>query len=336
MAPVKLVIQIPCLNEEETLPAVLAEFPREVAGFDRVEWLVIDDGSTDRTAEVARAHGVDHLVRLTNNKGLAAAFQAGIDAALKLGADVIVNTDADGQYDAADIPRLVGPILAGEADMVVGDRQVATLRHFSPSKRFLQRFGSWVVRRASRTDLPDATSGFRAYNREAALQLLVVSNFTYTLESLIQAGQMLVAVDHVPITAHRDLRPSRLFESTSTYVVRNAAGIVRTYALYRPLRFFLTAAAIFFLAALGATVPWLVDFIGEGDTDGHLQSLILAAVLAVVAVQMVALGILADALASQRIMQQRVYERVRRLELELGVEPSHYTPGDRVRDLTDS
>ena len=185
----KLIIQIPCLNEEEHLPAALAELPREVEGFDRVEWLVVDDGSTDATVLVAKNHGVEHLVRLTNNKGLAAAFQAGLDAGLKLGADVIVNTDADNQYPAADIPRLVEPILAGRADMVVGDRQVQSIEHFSPTKKLLQRLGSWVVRRASNTQVPDTTSGFRAYNREAALQLQVVNNYTYTLESLIRPAR---------------------------------------------------------------------------------------------------------------------------------------------------
>src|SRR5215213_6474747 len=202
----KLIIQIPCFNEEEQLPATLADLPGELDGFDEVEWLIIDDGSTDRTIDVARAHGVDHIVRLTNNKGLAAAFQAGIDASLKLGADVIVNTDADHQYRAADIPKLVAPILAGRADMVVGDRQVKDIEHFSASKKLLQRLGSWVVRRASGTGVPDTTSGFRAYNREAALQLQVVSNYTYTLESLIQAGKMLVAVEHVPIQSNPETR----------------------------------------------------------------------------------------------------------------------------------
>src|SRR6266511_41452 len=222
----KLVIQVPCLNEEATLPEVLAELPRQLEGFDAVEWLVVDDGSTDRTVEVARAHGVDHVVRLTNNKGLAAAFQAGIDAALKLGADVIVNTDADHQYRAADIPRLVSPILAGRADMVVGDRQVKDVEHFSASKKVLQRLGSWVVRRASGTRVPDTTSGFRAYNREAALQLIVVSLYTYTLESLIQAGKMSVAIEDVPISPNETDRESRL-GSTSSYVRRNAIAIFR-------------------------------------------------------------------------------------------------------------
>ena len=322
----KLIIQIPCLNEEEALPAALAELPREVPGFDRVEWLIVDDGSTDGTVETARAHGVEHLVRLTNNKGLAAAFQAGLDAGLKLGADVIVNTDADNQYPAAEIPRLVEPILAGRADMVVGDRQVQSVEHFSPTKKLLQRLGSWVVRRASGTAVPDTTSGFRAYNREAALQLQVVNNYTYTLESLIQAGKGLVAVEHVPITANRTERESRLFHSTSSYVRRNALSIFRSYVRYEPLRVFMVAAAIFGVAALVAWTPFLGDLILNGDSSGHIQSLIAGAVLALASVQMFALGIIGDALASQRVIAQRTFERVRRLELEAGVAPSHYDP----------
>src|ERR687885_106812 len=221
----KLIIQIPCFNEEDQLPATLSDLPRELQGVDSVEWLIIDDGSTDRTVEVARAHGVDHIVRLTNNKGLAAGFQAGLDASLKLGADVIVNTDADNQYYGPDILKLVGPILAGDADMVVGDRQVMTIEHFSPLKKALQRLGSWVVRRASATEVPDTTSGFRAYNREAAIQMQVVSTFTYTLETIIQAGKLLVAVDHVPIRTNAKLRESRLFPSAWSYVRRNAVSI---------------------------------------------------------------------------------------------------------------
>jgi glycosyltransferase involved in cell wall biosynthesis len=325
----KLIIQIPCLNEEETLPLTLSELPRAVAGFDEVEWLVIDDGSTDSTIETARAHGVDHIVRLTNNKGLSAAFQAGLDAALKLGADVIVNTDADNQYRAADIGKLVGPILAGEADMVVGDREVRELEHFSASKRALQRLGSWVVRRASGTTVPDTTSGFRAYNREAALQLQVVSNFTYTLESLIQAGKMLVAIDHVPVGTNRTDRPSRLFPSTWNYVRRNIVAIFRAYAMYEPLRVFTIAAVVLALAALAAWTPFLADWIVNGDSSGHIQSLILGAVLAIAAVQMFALGVVGDALAGQRVMTQRAFERIRRVELRLGVEPSHYERADR-------
>jgi len=331
---VKLIIQIPCLNEEQTLPRVLEELPREVTGFDRVEWLVIDDGSTDATVEAARAGGVDHVVRLTNNKGLAAAFQAGLDAALKLGADAIVNTDGDNQYRATDIPRLLEPIVAGRADMVVGDRQVRTVKHFSPTKRLLQRLGSWVVRRASGTQIPDTTSGFRAYNREAALQLLVVNNYTYTLESLIQAGKGLVAIEHVPISPNEVLRESRLIGSTSRYVRRSALAIFRAYVRHEPLRVFLVLAGIFSLLSLAAWSPFLIDFIVNGDSSGHIQSLILGAVLALAAVQMFALGIIGDALAGQRVIAQRVYERVRRLELEAGVAPSHYEPGQPPESLT--
>jgi glycosyltransferase involved in cell wall biosynthesis len=331
---VKLIIQIPCLNEEDSLPRVLAELPRELPGFDRVEWLVIDDGSTDRTVEAARRHGVDHLVRLTNHKGLATAFQSGLDAALKLGADVIVNTDGDNQYPASDIPRLVEPILAGRADMVVGDRRVRTVEHFSPTKKVLQRLGSWVVRRASGTKVPDTTSGFRAYNREAALQLVVVSRYTYTLESLIQAGKMSVAIEDVPISPNPTERESRLAGSTSAYVRRNAFAIFRAYTLYEPLRVFTILAAVFAVLALAAWSPFLVDWILHGDRSGHIQSLILGAVLMLAAVQMFALGIIGDALAGQRTIAQRVYERVRRLELEAGIAPAHYEPGHSTRELT--
>jgi glycosyltransferase involved in cell wall biosynthesis len=330
----KLIVQIPCLNEEKSLPGVLSDLPRNVPGFDEVEWLVVDDGSTDRTVEVARRHGVDHLVRLSTNKGLAAAFQAGLDAALKLGADVIVNTDADNQYRATDIPRLVEPILARRADIVVGDRQVQEVEHFSPTKKLLQRLGSWVVRRASGTDVLDTTSGFRAYNREAALALIVVSGYTYTLESLIQAGKMSAAIEDVPISPNPTQRESRLFGSTSAYVRRNAYAIFRAYTLYEPLRVFTILALVFAVLALAAWSPFLADWILNGDRSGHIQSLILGAVLMLAAVQMFALGFIGDALAGQRAITQRVYERVRRLELEAGVEPSNYEAGDPARRLT--
>ena len=322
----KLIIQIPCFNEEHTLPATLAALPREVPGIDEVEWLVIDDGSTDRTVEVARAQGVDHIVRLTNNKGLAEAFQAGLDACLKLGADVVVNTDADNQYHGGDVPKLVAPILAGEADMVIGNRQTDQIEHFSPLKKRLQRWGSAVVRRASGTNVPDTTSGFRAYNREAALQLQVVSKFTYTLESIIQAGKMVVAVEHVPIRTNEQIRDSRLFPSMWAYVRRNAASIFRIYTLYEPLRVFLAAAAV---AALIGAVIWarFLWFFFSGEGEGHIQSLILGSTLFIVAVQLVALGVIGDILAGSRVLQQRILERVRRVELQVGVEPSHYEPG---------
>ena len=320
----KLIIQIPCLNEEATLPETVADLPREVEGFDTVEYLVIDDGSTDRTIEVARQIGVEHIVRLTNNRGLAAAFQAGLDACLKLGADVVVNTDADNQYSGADVAKLVRPIVAGTADMVVGDRRVQEIAHFSASKKLLQRVGSWVVRRVSQTEVADTTSGFRAYNREAALQLIVVDNFTYTLESLIQAGKMLVAVDQVPIKTNPKTRDSRLFSSTAGYVRHNGLAIGRIWARYEPLRAFVTASAIVAILALAAWAPFLIDWIFNGDRSGHIQSLILGAVLFIAAVQLFALGVIGDLLASQRVMSQRIFERVRRVELELGVGPSHY------------
>lgn len=320
----KLIIQIPCLNEAEQLPVSLPALPREVQGFDRVEWLVIDDGSTDDTIEVARAHGVDHIVKLTNNKGLASAFEAGIDACLKLGADVIVNTDADNQYDASYIPALVKPILDGTADMVVGDREVTTIAHFSATKKALQRAGSAVVRRASGTDVPDATSGFRAYNREAALNLTVVSKFTYTLESLIQAGKGLVAVDHVPVGTNGKLRESRLFGSMSSYVRRNGVALFRIYTAYEPLRVFTALALGLWLLSLIAWSPLVWDWITTGDRSGHLQSVIVGGVLLMAGVQMFALGVLADVIASHRVVSQRTLERVRRLELHLGVAPSHY------------
>ncbi|HEX3316630.1 MAG TPA: glycosyltransferase family 2 protein [Solirubrobacteraceae bacterium] len=323
----KLIVQIPCFNEEEMLPVTLADLPREVPGFDAVEWLVVDDGSTDRTVEMARQNGVDHVVRLTNNKGLAAGFQAGLDAALKLGADVIVNTDADNQYYGPDIRKLVKPILDGEADMVVGDRDVMSIEHFSPLKKSLQRVGSWVVRQASQTNVPDTTSGFRAYNREAAIQMVVVSKFTYTLETIIQAGKMVVAVDHVPIRTNPKTRDSRLFPSMWSYVRRNTVSIFRIYAQYEPLRVFMSLAALVGLVAFVIWGRFAYFYIVDGTGAGHVQSLILGAVLFNAAVVLAALGVIGDLLAAQRTLTQRTFERVRRIELALDVKPSHYEPG---------
>jgi glycosyltransferase involved in cell wall biosynthesis len=325
----KLIIQIPCLNEEAQLPATLAGLPRRLDGFDRVEWLIIDDGSTDGTVEVAREHGVDHIVKLTNNKGLASAFQAGLDAGLKLGADVIVNTDADNQYSAAGIPALVAPILSGEADMVVGDRRVMEVDDFSYAKKRLQRVGSWAVRHASDTEVPDATSGFRAYNREAALGLTVVSKFTYTLESLIQAGKSLIAVVDVPVSTNPKTRESRLFSSMWSYVRRNAIAIFRIYAGYEPLQVFTALAVLLLVGSLAAWSPFVWDWIANGNRGGHLQSIVLGGVLFVAAIQVFALGVLADLISAHRVVTQRTLERVRRIELQLGVPPSHYMPGRR-------
>jgi len=332
---VKLIVQIPCFNEAEQLPATLQDLPREVPGIDKVEWLIIDDGSTDATVEVARRHGVDHIVRLTNHKGLAEAFQAGLDACLKLGADVIVNTDADNQYQAAAIPELVRPVLAGQADLVIGDRNIETIAHFSRSKKRLQRLGSSVVRSVSHTTVPDVTSGFRAYNREAALQVQVVSKFTYTIETIIQAGKMLVSVDHVPVGTNPQVRASRLFSSTWSYVRRNAVAIFRIYTMYEPLRVFLVAAAV--AAAIGSVIwiRFLYYFFSEGGR-GHVQSLILGATMLVIAVQLAALAVMADVLAAIRVLLQRTLERVRRVELELGVTPSHYEPGESPMSARDS
>ena len=322
----KLIIQIPCFNEEEQLPATLADLPRQVAGFEDVEWLIVDDGSVDRTIEVARENGVHHIVKLTNNKGLAAGFQAGLDASLKLGADVVVNTDADNQYDARDIPALVKPIVDGDADMVVGDRQTDTIEHFSPLKKRLQRFGSSVVRAASSADIPDAASGFRAYNREAAIQLVVVSKYTYTLETLIQAGKLLVATDHVPIRTNPKTRESRLFPSMGAYVRRQGVAILRIYTQYEPLRVFMTFALLLFLVSLVPFGRFFVAYV-QGEGAGKVQSLIFGAVLFNAAVVMGALGVIGDLLHGQRLMSQKIFERVRRIELELNVPPSHYEPG---------
>src|SRR3712207_5860107 len=323
----KLIIQIPCLDEEKTLPATLADLPRQLPGVDVVEWLVIDDGSTDRTVDVARQHGVDHIVPLTNNKGLAYAFQAGLDACLKLGADIIVNTDADNQYNGHDIVKLVGPIVNGGSDMVVGDREVMNIEHFSPLKKSLQRLGSWVVRQASETTVPDTTSGFRSYNREAAMQLIVVSKFTYTLETIIQAGKQFIAVDHVPIRTNPKTRESRLFPSMWSYVRRNGLSIFRIYTRYEPLRGFMTAATIVFLAALIIWARFLWFYIVEDEGAGHVQSLILGAVLFNAGMLLAALGILGGLLSANSTMLQRVFERVRRIELQLDTPPSHYEPG---------
>jgi glycosyltransferase involved in cell wall biosynthesis len=316
----KLIIQIPCFNEQEQLPLTLSGLPRELEGFDVVEWLIIDDGSTDETISTARANGVDHVVRLTNHKGLAAAFQAGLDAGLKLDADVIVNTDADNQYEGADIPKLVAPILRGEADMVVGDRQVDVNENFSRTKRRLQRLGSWVVRQASSTEIPDTTSGFRAYNREAALQMQAVSKFTYTLETIIQAGKLLVAVDHVPIQTNAKTRESRLFPSMTSYIRRNALSIFRIYAQYEPLRVFWGGAVILGVPALALFIRFIVTFIQHGGHSGHVQSLIFGAVLFIASMLLGALGVIGDLLSHQRTLSQRTLERVRRIELQLGVE----------------
>lgn len=310
----KLVIQIPCLNEEETLPATLAALPRRVEGVDEIEIVIIDDGSTDGTAEVARSLGVRHVVRAPVNQGLARAFSAGLDYALKLGADIIVNTDADGQYRGDQIQLLIDPILHHEADLVIGDRRPGRLAHFSPAKRLLQVIGSWVVRQLSGTRIPDATSGFRAFSREAALKMNVVSDFTYTLETIIQAGKKQLSITHVPIDVNPETRPSRLFPGIPSYIVRSAATLVRIYALYEPLRVFTIIGTT--LLAGGALIGgrFVFYYMTDGG-DGHIQSLILAAVLILAGFQTVLIGLLADLIGSSRRMLEDTLLRVRRLEL---------------------
>jgi glycosyltransferase involved in cell wall biosynthesis len=311
---VKLVIQIPCLNEEETLPATLAALPRCVEGIDEIEIVIIDDGSTDATAEVARSLGVRHVVRAPVNQGLARAFSAGLDYALKLGADIIVNTDADGQYRGDQIQLLIDPILHHEADLVIGDRRPGRLAHFSPAKRLLQVIGSWVVRQLSGTRIPDATSGFRAFSREAALKMNVVSDFTYTLETIIQAGKKQLSITHVPIDVNPETRPSRLFPGIPSYIVRSAATLVRIYALYEPLRVF-TIIGLTLLAGGAVIGGRFVFYYFTDGGDGHIQSLILAAVLILAGFQTVLIGLLADLIGSSRRMLEDTLLRLRRLEL---------------------
>jgi glycosyltransferase involved in cell wall biosynthesis len=311
---VKLIIQIPCFNEEKTLPVTLKEIPKRFRGVRRVEILVVDDGSTDRTVETARKLGVDHLVKLTNNKGLAEAFSAGIDAALRLGADIIVNTDADNQYCARDIQKLIDPILSGEADMVVGVRDIESIPHFSFIKKRLQRMGSWMVRQLSGTRIPDVTSGFRAMSRAAALRLNIVSRFTYTLETIIQAGKKNIAITHVPVRTNAQMRPSRLFSHMGSYVRRSAATLIRIYTLYEPLKIFLSVGSVIFGLGVLVSLRFLWFFFGRQGT-GHVQSLILAAVLMIVGFQVIVIGLLSDLIAANRSLIEDVLHRVKKIEL---------------------
>lgn len=311
----KLIIQIPCYNEAQTLADAVAALPRSLPGIETIEVLVIDDGSRDGTAEVAARLGVDHIVRHHTNRGLAAAFRTGLDHSLRLGADIIVNTDADNQYNAGDIGALVEPIVTHRAELVVGDRGVATLPAFPWYKRQLQRLGSWVIGRASTLRTPDATSGFRALSREAALRTMVLSSYSYTLETLIQAGSNRVPVEFVPIRVNPQTRPSRLMRSIPHYIRNSSVAIVRAYAMYRPLRIFSAIGAT--LIVLGA-LPGarFLFFYVSGERTGHIQSLILAAILIIVGFQVLLIGLLADVMsASRRIMEEVLY-RLRRLDLD--------------------
>lgn len=311
----KLIIQIPCLNEAATLPAALADLPRTLAGIDVIEYLVIDDGSSDNTADVARAHGVHHVVRFKRQRGLAAAFMAGIDAALKLGADFIVNTDADNQYSGHDVGRLIEPLLAGRFDIMIGDRNIRELRHMSWQKKLLQRFGSWAVRRVSNTAVPDTTSGFRAYTRDAALRMTLVSDFSYTLESIIQAGKSRMAIGHVEVATNPHTRPSRLFDSLTGYIKRSAATIVRIYTMYEPLKVFSYIGTLMFLVGFAFVLRFLYSYYRFGYEPGKIQSLILAAALMIVGFQIVLIGLVADAISSSRKLTEDVLYRLRKMEL---------------------
>ena len=312
----KLIIQIPCLNEATTLPATLAGLPRQIPGIAVIETLVVDDGSRDDTARIARANGVDHIVSFKRTKGLAAAFRAGIDGCLRAGADIIVNTDGDNQYEGRDIVLLVEPLVAGKADIVIGDRNIREIRHMSGAKKGLQRIGSWVVRQVSGTEVPDTTSGFRAYTREAALRMTIVSEFSYTLESIIQAGKQRLAIAHVEVRTNPRTRPSRLFPSVWAYLKQSGATIVRVYTMYEPLKVFTSIGTIVFLVGLAIAGRFLYYYLFTFDSEGKIQSLILAATLMTVGFQIALIGLVADVISAMRKLLEDLLYRVRKMELE--------------------
>ncbi|MBX3441617.1 MAG: glycosyltransferase family 2 protein [Planctomyces sp.] len=322
----KLIVQIPCFNEADTLPQTVADIPREIPGVDSVEILVVDDGSTDGTVMAARSLGVDHIVSHSCNRGLARTFRTGIDAALRLGADIIVNTDGDNQYAGQDIPKLIGPILRGEAEMVIGDRETSKVPHFSKKKKLLQTVGSSVVRRLSGTTVPDAVSGFRAFSREAAFQLNVVSSFSYTIETIIQAGRKQIAITSVPIRTNGKTRESRLFKSIPQFLSRSAATIVRMYSMYYPLKVFCTISAVLMLIGCAPIVRFLYYWL-QGDAGGHVQSLVLGGALVIMGCLTLAAGLLADLISFNRQLLEQTLEKVRRMELSR----SRRSNGPRVK-----
>ena len=309
----KLIIQIPCFNEAETLEVTLNDLPKHIDGIDEIEYLIIDDGSHDNTAEVAKKWGVHYVVRFRRNKGLAKGFMEGLDACLKNGADIIVNTDADNQYCGADIETLVRPILDKKAHIVIGERPIDDTEHFTPLKKKLQHFGSWVVRKASKTTIPDAPSGFRAYSREAAMRINVINDYTYTLETIVQSGREKMAVMSVPIRTNPELRESRLFHSMWGYIKKSMLTIVRTYLMYRPLYFFFMLGSILALVGVGFFVRYFVFFC-SGEGGGHLQSLILASTLLIVGFQTIVVGLLGDVISANRKILQDVQYHVRKMD----------------------
>ncbi|MCI9060282.1 MAG: glycosyltransferase family 2 protein [Lachnospiraceae bacterium] len=311
----KLIIQIPCYNEAETLEIALNDLPKQIDGIDKIEYLIINDGSKDNTVEVAKNWGVNYVVDLKRNKGLAKGFMAGLDACLRNGADIIVNTDADNQYCADDIEKIVRPILEGKTDIVIGARPVDDTEHWSPLKKKLQHFGSWVVRKASRSDIPDAPSGFRAYSREAAMRLNVVNEYTYTLETIVQAGRSKIAMESVPIRTNAELRPSRLFSSMFGYVKKSMLTILRAFMMYRPLMVFSVIGSIIFAIGLAIGVRFLVYYFG-GSGAGHMQSLILASTLMLLGFQTFIVGLLADIISANRKILEDVQYHVRKLDFD--------------------
>lgn len=315
----KLIIQIPCYNEEETLHIALNDLPKHIDGIDEIEYLIINDGSKDKTVEVAKKWGVNYVVNFKRNKGLAYGFMAGLDACLRNGADIIVNTDADNQYVAEDIEKLVRPILEGRTDIVVGERPIDETEHFSPLKKKLQHLGSWVVRVASKTDIPDAPSGFRAYSREAALRLNVINEYTYTLETIVQAGRSKIAMTSVPIRTNPELRKSRLFNSMFGYIKKSMVTILRAFMMYKPMKFFSVIGGVLFLLGAALGVRFLIYFFG-GDGDGHVQSLILCSTLMLLGFQTMIVGLQADLIASNRKLLEDVQYRVRKLDYALDKE----------------
>ena len=312
----KLIIQIPCYNEAETLEIALNALPKQIDGIDEIEYLIINDGSKDNTVEVAKNWGVHHIVNFKQNRGLAKGFMAGLDACLRNGADIIVNTDADNQYCGDDIETIVRPILEGKADIVIGERPIDQTEHFSWLKKRLQHFGSWVVRKASNTDIPDAPSGFRAYSREAAMQMNVVNEYTYTLEQIVQAGRTKIAITSVPIRTNEELRPSRLFSSMFGYVKKSMLTIIRAYLMYKPMRFFTTLGCFPFIIGVGLGIRYIV-LLCMGSGQGNIQSLILCSMLILIGVMTWVVGLLADVMAANRKILQEIQQKVRDIEYKV-------------------